>query len=560
MESFRNDQPEFHRQLAVARPYPDARSRDIHLRQAVLPSADSNRHVRLHNINVHVPNGTAQSGNVLTPPATANYLYDDEGNLLNGGLWAYTWDAENRLVAMLNVATSSLAPAARRRLTFEYDDRRRRIGKKVFAWSGYDYATTPTSISKFLYDGWNLVAELDGNNQQTRTYLWGNDLSGSLEGGDGVGGLLKVTAYTWAGNTPTVTHLLPAYDGNGNVAGLVDGSNGTITATYEYGPFGELIRANGPMAARNPIRFSSKYRDDESELVYYGHRFYSPSLGRWINRDPSGEHGDNSHYSFVGNHPSNAVDPTGLYEMDFHYDVIAYLLRAKRFSDDESDSIAYVSQEVDDNEFTTPLRLKDHYIVDFLTMDIPSDLKLLEEYHFFGSSPTKPTQLSDATTMGHVVESFNRDGIQFFNPFETGRALHTFADTFSHKGFTAYNNPTINGLSMHKDVGSYVEKYRRQPTSIGHKNFGSIPDYPFRRPALALAAAKAIYDLIPSSICSREKALPWSIVAADLSSFFSNTGNEYNRHFDGGAMIYRRFGNFPMSYDVSHRFNENDTN
>ena len=82
--------------------------------------------------------------------------------------------------------------------------------------------------------------------------------------------------------------LFPAYDGNGNVMGLVDGTTGTVTAQYEYGPFGEPIRVSGAAAASNPFRFSTKYTDDETDLVYYGYRYYVPSTGRWLSRDPGG--------------------------------------------------------------------------------------------------------------------------------------------------------------------------------------------------------------------------------------------------------------------------------
>ena len=48
------------------------------------------------------------------------------------------------------------------------------------------------------------------------------------------------------------------------------------------GPFGEVLRATGPMAKANPFRFSTKYQDDETDLLYYGYRYYSASTGRWI--------------------------------------------------------------------------------------------------------------------------------------------------------------------------------------------------------------------------------------------------------------------------------------
>ena len=62
---------------------------------------------------------------------------------------------------------------------------------------------------------------------------------------------------------------------------------GTTSAQYEYGPFGEVLRATGPMAKANPFRFSTKYQDDETDLLYYGYRYYNASTGRWICRDPN---------------------------------------------------------------------------------------------------------------------------------------------------------------------------------------------------------------------------------------------------------------------------------
>ena len=43
------------------------------------------------------------------------------------------------------------------------------------------------------------------------------------------------------------------------------------------------------MAGQNPFQFSTKYTDAETGLDYYGHRFYNPSTGRWLSRDPLGD-------------------------------------------------------------------------------------------------------------------------------------------------------------------------------------------------------------------------------------------------------------------------------
>ena len=48
---------------------------------------------------------------------------------------------------------------------------------------------------------------------------------------------------------------------------------GSCRAVYQFGPFGELLRATGPMAMVNPFRFSTKYQDDETGLLYYGYRY-----------------------------------------------------------------------------------------------------------------------------------------------------------------------------------------------------------------------------------------------------------------------------------------------
>jgi RHS repeat-associated protein len=125
------------------------------------------------------------------------------------------------------------------------------------------------------------------------------------------------------------TNAFVAYDGNGNVAALVNAGDGTLLANYDYGPFGEVIRATGPMAKANQIRFSTKYQDDESDIVNYPHRPYNPSTGRWLSRDPISEPGfilvagDDSDdelgvvpgdnlYAFVVNDSANQIDPFGL--------------------------------------------------------------------------------------------------------------------------------------------------------------------------------------------------------------------------------------------------------
>ncbi|NLH73946.1 MAG: RHS repeat-associated core domain-containing protein [Verrucomicrobia bacterium] len=112
----------------------------------------------------------------------------------------------------------------------------------------------------------------------------------------------------------TTTNALVAYDGNGNVMALVDASNGNVCARYEYGPFAEPIRVSGPMAKLNPIRFSTKYTDNEFGFLYYGYRYFNPNTGRWLSRDPMEEQSSATLYGCCANDPANRVDFFGLYD------------------------------------------------------------------------------------------------------------------------------------------------------------------------------------------------------------------------------------------------------
>eukprot|EP00828_Plagiopyla_frontata_P044966 TRINITY_DN7537_c0_g1_i1.p2 TRINITY_DN7537_c0_g1~~TRINITY_DN7537_c0_g1_i1.p2 ORF type:complete len:198 (+),score=18.14 TRINITY_DN7537_c0_g1_i1:22-615(+) len=125
----------------------------------------------------------------------------------------------------------------------------------------------------------------------------------ALQGAGGVGGLLAVT-------DATATYF-PMYDGNGNIMTYVDAS-GTIQADYTYDPFGRTISQSGDSAAELIYRFSTKPLDTETNLYYYGYRYYSPDLSRWLSRDPIEEEGGVNIYGFVANSPINTWDYLGM--------------------------------------------------------------------------------------------------------------------------------------------------------------------------------------------------------------------------------------------------------
>jgi len=136
----------------------------------------------------------------------------------------------------------------------------------------------------------------------------GRDLSGSLQGAGGIGGLL--TAQLYNPTTSNSTTVLYTYCANGNVSELVDTTGTNIVAHHEYSPFGEAVVATGPLAEVNVILFSTKYWDVETEVGYWGYRCFEN--GRSMSRDPIGEDGGINVYCFVWNDPVNLFDSLGL--------------------------------------------------------------------------------------------------------------------------------------------------------------------------------------------------------------------------------------------------------
>ncbi len=134
------------------------------------------------------------------------------------------------------------------------------------------------------------------------------DLSGSLEGAGGIGGLLDRTDSTASGPLATAYYHS---DGNGNVTLLLDGAQ-NVAARYDYDPFGNTLALSGPLAAANVYRFSSKEVNPATGLYAFGERFYHPNLQRWLNRDSIGVAGGVNLYAYVGNQACCAIDPWGL--------------------------------------------------------------------------------------------------------------------------------------------------------------------------------------------------------------------------------------------------------
>ncbi|KJU84001.1 YD repeat-containing protein [Candidatus Magnetobacterium bavaricum] len=224
-----------------------------------------------------------------TPPSKA-FTYDDDGNMTRGYtpegyVFAATYDAENRLKSI------------------QYTDKNGDVYKTEYVYRGdgflagkkeYKNASKTGEVS-YLRTGALVLNERNASNSVTREYTWGLNMGG------GIGGLLNLKQ-----GGSDYSYL---YDGTGNVRALIDSSQ-SLSASYEYDAFGNIMSKNESLA--QSIQFSTKDYDSKTGLVYYGYRFYSPSIGRWLTRDPLGIKGGGTNlYGFVGGNPVNLVDPDG---------------------------------------------------------------------------------------------------------------------------------------------------------------------------------------------------------------------------------------------------------
>jgi len=220
------------------------------------------------------------SRNEVNKVETADYHYDRNGNRIDirEDLPWYGYDDENRLIVVEHDGSGW-------RTELTYDGRGRLRVRKEYDFNG---SWTLVATTRYVYDGWRVIQERDGNDTPTVSYTRGTDLSGTLEGAGGIGGLLARSHGYSAGNWST--HNFYHADGNGNITYLVNSSQ-TLAAKYRYDPYGNTISSSGSLASANVYRFSSKEIHLNSGLYYFGHRFYDPNTQTWPNRDPLGDTG-----------------------------------------------------------------------------------------------------------------------------------------------------------------------------------------------------------------------------------------------------------------------------
>ena len=146
-----------------------------------------------------------------------------------------------------------------------------------------------TTTTNYLYNGPDIIAEYAGWSAPSAQYTF-------VPGTDDP--LIRTTGST---------SRYYQRDGVGSVVALTDQA-GAATGTQRFDAWGNQLASTGTI----PQYGYTGREPDETGLVYYRARYYDPSVGRFIERDPIGLKGGINRYAYVGGNPVNFNDPSGL--------------------------------------------------------------------------------------------------------------------------------------------------------------------------------------------------------------------------------------------------------
>lgn len=228
--------------------------------------------------------------NQLLADELSAYIYDANGNLTNHHGQKYTYDAWNRLLTVTIGNTC---------FSYTYDSFNRRLSKSKAVWDAPTKSWITQDIQYFLYQGEN---EVGACNEQL-------DLMEFRSLGYGQGAEIGAAVAFEIQNQVYV----PLTNSMGHVQVLLS-SEGEPVDIYRYTAFGEEMIFDPSGNSKIPTtawRFCSKRRDPETDLIYFGKRYYDPQTARWITINPLGYTEGCNLYAYTRNNPLIYVDLYG---------------------------------------------------------------------------------------------------------------------------------------------------------------------------------------------------------------------------------------------------------
>lgn len=187
------------------------------------------------------------------------------------------------------------------------------------------------SKGKYSYNGWRQrTAKVVGTN----TTLYDYNLQGQLVHSTYYSGQTKSWSryYVWlgsqplmqiqlnyTGSTPRLAKLVYLHTDQLNAPTAASDQNGVIAWRWDHDPFGNGTVDKDPDGDKSlvdiQLRFPGQIEDSETGLFYNWHRYYDPTIGRYISSDPIGLDGGVNTYGYVGGNPLGYVDETGQFAM-----------------------------------------------------------------------------------------------------------------------------------------------------------------------------------------------------------------------------------------------------
>ena len=230
---------------------------------------------------------TYGSGNRLLADASATttntYAYDGAGRLtnhvVNGLPRTIAYDFQGRMTTLTDTNGSVF------RYTFDAEGNRR------------SQSLNDCLETRFIYDGPDVLLELDPSNAVTYAWL------------DGPGIDQPIERIMYLNGTPRARRVFHA-DAIGSIAALT-APDPTPVQTYAYTAFGAIRRQTGPDPNRTTYT-AREHLGDSQGWMYYRYRIYNQNIGRFVAEDPHGFVDGPNVWIYCRNHVMNWIDAVGL--------------------------------------------------------------------------------------------------------------------------------------------------------------------------------------------------------------------------------------------------------
>jgi RHS repeat-associated protein len=223
------------------------------------------------------------------------------------------YDALNRLIAVNRVSDGAAIAA------YVYDAMNRRVRKTVT--NGGLAGNIPNGTTDSCWLGWQTMEERNpyggsgSTDTPTKQYVWGTYIDECLQ--------LNLLAVAGPQQLAIGVYY-PLQDTLYRTMALAN-SSGAVVEAYDTDAYGNTIIFTGPGADKtwftdddtqssygaNDIIYCGYRYDAETENYYVRNRYYSPTLGRWLTRDPIGYRGGINLYGYVNSSPVGNVDAEG---------------------------------------------------------------------------------------------------------------------------------------------------------------------------------------------------------------------------------------------------------